>query len=117
VGEAVKKAFGVDVSVKFIEENIDKIRAVANGATESLDELRWAMAEDYVANLTLKDDVRSDVEALLNDLKTQDPSIEIGGHFNNQEIIDGLNEALAVGDITTDEINQMFGAIGYTPNI
>lgn len=117
VGEAVKEAFGIEVSSEFIETNLDKIRAVANGATEGLDELRWAMTKDYVANLTLKEDVRSDINALLDELKTADPNIEIGGHFDNSEIIKGLNEALVAGDITTDQLNQMFGAIGYTPNI
>ena len=115
VQEALKDMFGVEVSADFVKEHLSDIKAVAEGDIEALDRLSVAMAKDYVTNLTIEESAKDEINDFIDKLTSQD--FEIGANFNSDEAITKMNELLAEGKISADELNAAFATVGYQPDI
>ena len=123
VHDALQEAFGVSVSAKFIEDNLEQIRELANGNVEGLEELQNKMAEDYVlnmdiSNISLNDSAAVAVdegrEALQNMLDSIDTSLEIGeGTTLSGDFLDTIQAMLDAGQITETQLEEMMRAKGY----
>ena len=121
---AMSDMFGVDVSNAFAtnEENLAKMGEIAKGNTESFDELRDAAALDYVANLAVVgpdqaavDAIRGQLTGMVEDIQSCG-EIEIGTKLDTG-YIDQMNEMLRQGQITEEQMNKIFSAIGYSPTV
>lgn len=121
---AMSDMFGVDVSNAFAtnEENLAKMGEIAKGNTESFDELRDAAALDYVANLAVVgpdqaavDAIRGQLTGMVEDIQSRG-EIEIGTKLDTG-YIDQMNEMLRQGQITEEQMNKIFSAIGYSPTV
>lgn len=120
VQTALEDVFGVRVSAEFIKNNLSEIQALAQGSTENLEELSRAAAVDFALNIdTLSEETKGNFVAMINQLAdiAADKTITVGTDINNEEYISSLNEMLANGEITAEQIQQAFGAVGYAPDI
>lgn len=120
VQTALEDVFGVRVSADFIKNNLPDIQALAQGSTENIEELSRAAAIDFALNIdTMSEETKDNFVAMLNQLAdiAANKTIEIGTDINNDEYIAQLNQMLEAGEITAEQIQQSFGALGYSPDI
>ena len=108
-----------DISNDFIENHLDEINDLANGDISALDDLRQAAAQDYVVNLSQEGNLTAENLDWLQDKITQisGEDIALGASLDDQDFIDGLNDMLSSGAMTVDQVNSLFGMMGYDPTI
>lgn len=116
--------FGVDVSNQFLTnaENMEKLKELSEGNVEAFDELHDAAMQDYVAHLGIVgpdqetiDGVRNELTGMIDDIQSR-AEIEIGTELDDS-YVDKLNEMLAKGQVTEEQMNKILAGIGYTPTI
>lgn len=135
VSKNIKAIFGdsLDDIDKFVEDNIDLIEDMADGvegAAEDVEEafLRMQMSEsgiDYDKEVTVtldKDGLQNDITTvgeLLNNFGDQFADKEIGfvATVDDEPAIAGLNDLLASGALTADQMNALLATIGWAPEI
>lgn len=120
VQTALEDVFGLRVSANFIKEWLIEIGELANGNTENLQEMSKAAAIDFALNLdTATEENRNWFASLLQDFADQAEAanFEIGMTINDSEYIEKLNAMLDAGEITAEQVQQAFGALGYVPDI
>lgn len=110
VKDSFEKVFGVKVSTKFMEENLSLVKQLAEGSTEALKELRKKVVNEAIDNSLLDDDLKEKFKSALSELSQIAESKPIGTKidFDDSDVINGLNDALAKGLITVSEIESMF---------
>lgn len=124
VHDALEEAFDVSVSAEFIETNLEKINALAEGDVEVLEELQTEMAKDYVLNLSISDvafnegatavAVAEGRQALLDMLDSIDTSMEIGeGTTLSGDFLNTIQGMLDSGQLAEDELQKIMHAKGY----
>ena len=109
-----------DISVNFVEDNFDTIQQAATGDQEAINELRAATAEDLVMNFNSDGaTLANDQLQLLQDKAAEltDSSIDMEASLNDDGFMDSVNEMLAKGEVSTDQIQSYFNAMGYDPVI
>lgn len=126
VRNAIEEAFGVHPSIEVIENNLDKIGQLAQGDTSSLNELQEALGRDYIAHIDyttsfdpensfsyeeIQDTLNQVLDDLTNNLNTD---LEIGANATlSQDYLDTLQAMLDNGQITQDQLKQLFTSQGY----
>lgn len=122
--EAAEQMFGVDVSNDFIQnaENMEKLKQLSEGNVEAFDELHEAAMRDYIAHLGIVgpdqasiDAVRNELTEMVNDIQSRS-EIKIGTSLDTK-YVDQLNDMLANGKITEEQMNKILGGIGYSPTV
>lgn len=125
----MEQVFGVDVSAKFIRENLGEIEKLAKGDVAALDELGKKATLDYVANLDItinNEDAENGVAAeslrqkltdMVNNLSGQLPNLEIGADLDMDTFEADINEMLRKGQISLDQLEKMMSSMGMVPDI
>lgn len=108
-----------NISNDFVESHLDEINQLANGDLSALDSLREAAAQDYVVKISQEGNLtQENLEWLQNQItQISGMSIDVGSSLNDQNFIDGLNDMLDAGSMTVDQVNSLFGMMGYDPTI
>lgn len=108
-----------NISNDFVESHLNKINQLANGDLSALDSLREAAAQDYVVKISQEGNLTTEnLEWLQNQItQISGMSIDVGSSLNDQGFIDGLNDMLDAGTMTVDQVNSLFGMMGYDPTI
>lgn len=134
VKSSVEKVFGVDLSTDFIRDHLEEIEDLAEGDISSLDELGKLAAKDYISNLDISEadgtkskdgnllgfdveEVRNQLNQLIDEISAQDNNIEIGATIDVSDIIDKLNQAALAGQITAEQMQAALNSVGYTAEI
>ena len=122
--DAAEEMFGLEVSADFLEnaDNLAKMKELAEGNVEVFDELHEAAMLDYVAHLAIiapsqeeTDTIRNSILDMVNDINSQS-TIKFGTELD-PSYVDQLNAMLEKGQITEQQMNQILGGIGYSPNV
>lgn len=110
-----------DISVNFVEENIDDIEKAAYGDIDAIQRLRNEAAQDILINISKDPNSNLSSEELdYLSQKAQELSfmtIEPNAMLDDTDFIASLNEMLANGKMTAEQVNSYLNAIGYDPNI
>lgn len=114
IKDAMEEAFGYKPTTKFIENNLNKIRELANGNVEVLDELQDQLAIDYVMTMEVATSINSDglsTDEVRNELKTIldgiDTAIELGeGTTISDTYMDSLQSMLDNAQITEEQLRK-----------
>ena len=120
VQTALESVFGVRVSADFIKENLKDIQDLAQGSTDNLEKLSRAAAEDFALNLdTASEENRNWFATLLNQFAAMANETDIGVSvdLDDKDYLNRLNQMLEAGEITAEQVQGAFGALGYTPDI
>ena len=120
VQTALEDVFGLRVSANYVKEWLPEIGELAEGNTEKLQEMSKAAAVDFALNLdTTTEENRNWFASLLEDFADQAEAanFEIGMTINDSAYIEKLNAMLDAGEITAEQVQQAFGALGYVPDI
>lgn len=119
VGNAYEEMTGVNVSNDFIKEHLEEIKKLADGDISVIEQLGEAAAHDYVAHLSIAEDDIKAFDAVLDDLSMKGASLEIGASVNidDSDYLATLNEMLANGELTKEQITTAFNSMGYSPKI
>ena len=132
---ALKNITGIDThkfSADFIEKNLEDIIEAADGSIEALDRLRKAATLDFVQNMTLSQDQSGEDILGIDDARDQlldfvetfsdafyqlDEASRVDFEFDDTVAIEHLNELLAKGMITSDQLQDMFDGLGWQPEL
>lgn len=108
------------VSADFIKNHLDEISAAAQGSEEAIDGLKNALAQDIFARILLDNQITPDVQnQLLSDLanlQASIPDMEVGATLETGDFIDQANQLLQDCNMTVDQANAMFDALGFEAN-
>lgn len=104
----------------FVEQNLDKFEAVANGAEGSIEDIiRTANAEVSIAVGMTTDEVYTElesVEGFITDFMA-DNNIEIGTSIDDANFINALNQMVEESGIARDDILNHLKDIGYNVQV
>lgn len=123
VQEALKGVFGVNVSADFVEKNLSKIKQLAAGNVSVLEELQQEAAKDFVINLDISQESKNNLSNMLDlfikqtELESEGLELDVGAKINLDSYTQQLNKMLEAGDMTAEEVKNMFAAIGYAVDI
>ena len=118
MADAFSKVFDTDLSTDFIEKNLTDLKALINGDVDAFNRLQEAAAKDYVANMVIYSNDKEEIERIKNELNQfiQDyGNAEINTTLtgNADPLIKTLNDALAEGKMTEEQMNKYLSGIGY----
>ena len=131
--KSVKKAFGDSnkVTEKFVEDHIDDIQKMSKGDIEAAERIESALLFEELGeeqfNRQINFDVNSD--GVKNELDTmgallssfgdewRDKPIGFEATLDNTPALAGLNELLASGAMTVDQMNSTLATIGWIPQV
>ena len=131
--KSVKKAFGDSskVTEKFVEDHIDDIQKMAKGDVKAAERIESALLFEELGeeqfNRQINFDVNSD--GIKNELDTmgallssfgdewRDKPIGFEATLDNTPALAGLNELLASGAMTVDQMNSTLATIGWIPQV
>lgn len=115
------KVDGTIFDGKFFEENSEIIEKAAEGDKEAIWELQKAAAEQIILNIDKQSSIEEFQTAIegLESLIPEDLEIgtSIGEIDGADQFINSLNELLAAGEITADEVNAVLSSIGFDPSV
>lgn len=131
----IKTIFGdaEEVTSNFVEEHLKDIEKMAKGDKEAAERVEKALLEDMMGNelfnkeISINFDVDQDgvtdqlttVGTLLNNFGDQYADKEIGFTVtaDDEPAIAALNQLLASGAMTADQMNDLLATIGWAPEI
>ena len=116
VGKALKQMFGVDVTNDFILEHLEDINTAANGDIDAINRLGVAAAKDYVVNTVVNSTAQTQLNGIIDSLSAIDPSITIDTQLSG-DYVKQLNQMLEKSQVTKDQLQNIFNAIGWSPDI
>lgn len=119
VEDALKDIFGVDVDADFVHKNLKDIKGLAEGSTESLNNLSAELAKKQVMDLTIEQSAKDEINSVIDEMNALRnlPDAEIGMKFNDDDFINKMNTMLEKGDITAEQMQGIFNSIGFTPDL
>lgn len=114
-----------DLSNEFMEsaDTAKLLERIAKGDTDAISELRQAAAKDIRTNWVVNSDYSaaldglSSLETQLSDFVSNWDDFSIDAKFDDTDALSGMNELLAAGQITTEQMQDYFNALGYTPTV
>lgn len=120
----IKQMFSIqgDLSDSLVEsaDAAGLLEAIANGDMEAIDKLRAMAAEDIRLHWNLDDDLNEKLvgleEKLIN-FASQWDGFTIDAQFNDSQAIEAMNNLLKSGQITTEQMQDYFNSLGYTPEV
>ena len=133
MAEALSEVYGISddfIHIDFMTsaQNLDLIRKVAEGDEKAIDQLRNSLLDDISMRLVINNggdqalvkQIQSTIDEIQNAIPDLDLQFGIGAKLNmdsfNQSqtnIIDKMNEIVEQADLTVEEANALFGAMGY----
>ena len=107
------------ISNDFIQEHYEDIKLAAEGNADAIDRLRTALADEIVAKIILDNELSvGEVQTVTdawNSLSSQLQDIEVGVMLSGEEsLITSLNEMVASAQMTTAQVNDLLGSMGFT---
>ena len=117
---ALKKIFNTDVIPKdFVENNKEKIKQLAEGNLDVLDDLQKEMAKNTLEiHFGGKDKLTEDAKAFINQINALDlGNIEIGTSLDSTGLTAAFQELINKSGMTAEEVNNLLGQIGFEPEI
>ena len=117
VSSALEEMFGVRVSSDFVHQYLNDIKDAAEGDIEAIEKLSALAAKDYVTHMAISQEDQAAINNIIDELSNQDVTIGAKVKVDNQESIDAINEMLRAGEMTEEELNSIFSAINFKPNV
>lgn len=129
IKENIEQTFGVEVSAKFIKDNLADIEKLAKGDISVLDELGKKAALDYAQNITfnIKDKdakngvtsegLRQNLIDMINEVSADLPSLEIGATVDMSGFESSINKMLENGQMSIEQLENTLSALGLSPEI
>ena len=127
VRASVAKVLNVEedaVSDDFLAEHFELAVDAANNVDGAMEQLREAFGQDYVAKMDISPPEGSDVEtvrqelnSIVSGLSAEIEDLELGATLDDSQYIASLNNMLAQGTITQQQVNDILGGMGYEPQI
>lgn len=108
-----------DITPQFVTDNLDDIEKAADGDTDALGRLRAAAADAIVQEAYMDGNLTPEhmdyLEQKATELSSQ--SVEMGAYLDDTDFINTLNNMLASGEMTAEQVQEYLNAIGYKANI
>ena len=127
VRASVAKVLNVEedaVSDDFLAEHFELAVDAANNVDGAMEQLREAFGQDYVAKMDISPPEGSDVETvrqelngIVSGLSAEIEDLKLGATLDDSQYIASLNNMLAQGTITQQQVNDILGGMGYEPQI
>jgi hypothetical protein len=114
------------ISNKFINEHLSEIEKIATGDEKAIEGLRDSLSQDLVANILVHNGLEEEKQSELLDsfvnlrerlqyIMNSDPLL-LGDNVEiSQDFTDQLNRLIEDSQMTVEEANQMFSALGVEP--
>lgn len=119
--QSLKDVLGVEVSSTFVSSHLEEIERLINGDSQALEELSQEAATDYIANLEgVADATKLQVTNILSQIQdlAAGQDLGIGVELEGEdEMITSLNQLLAEGKISAEQLQAAFNTIGFNPDI
>lgn len=103
----------------FVQEHLKEIGEAAEGDAEAIDNLRMLLSEEIVAKISIDNELSPDKVAEFTDswniLAAQMQDIEVGVMLSGEDaLITALNEMILVAGMTTTQVNDLLGSMGFS---
>ena len=106
---------GTDVSYEFVEDNLDLIKEALDGNVDSLIELQRLSTLEFIGTLDLPTEDMKTLEDYA--MKYNGFEMEMGAELDDTGFINTLNNMMAEGLMTADQVQQYLNSIGYEADI
>lgn len=125
VTDVLEDMFNTDIPDGFVTDHMDEIQRLAEGDITAIDDLRLALTELALEDITVNPSVELDTtdfdtnkQLLLDEINTTDwGTIQIGSDIDDAPFYDALNSMIQNSNMTEEQINALLSQIGYVPNI
>lgn len=117
--KSLKELFGVQFNDNFLIENFETIQAALEGDEKAYKRLQKLAAKQVVLDIKGASSVNElpiKLQGLYN-LIDMMPDLEIGATLDDTGFRGVLEQLLADGQITVDQMNSILSGIGFTPDI
>lgn len=117
--KSLKELFGIQFNDDFLIENFETIQAALEGDEEAYKRLQKLAAKQVVLDIKGASSVNElpiKLQGLYN-LIDMMPDLEIGATLDDTGFRGVLEQLLADGQITVDQMNSILSGIGFTPDI
>lgn len=108
-----------DISPQFVTDNLDLIEQAAYGDVDAIQQLRAAAANEILLEINKTGNLTPENLAYLQQkaLELSAMTIEPYATLDDSQFINALNNMLASGQITADQVQTYLNSIGYDPVI
>lgn len=113
----------LQLSDTFVKTHLNDIQAMAEGDEEALERVKLAASKEVLGESLIEitptlstEELESQVNTLA-DYFQNIPDMEIGASLNEGEFINGLNNILASGKYTADQVAEFMKSMGYDVQI
>ena len=108
-----------DISPQFITDNLDLIEQAAYGDIDAIQQLRAAAANEILVRINKTGNLTPEHLDYLQQkaLELSALNIEPYANLDDSQFISALNNMLANGEITADQVQSYLNSIGYDPVI
>lgn len=112
-----KGLVGTELSQEWLEQagNLEKVKKAANGDTEALKELQIEAAKEIVVAMDLDEESATELNNFIDQVEAQD--ISVGASLDDTDFVNTLNQMIASGQVTADQVNDYLSSMGYSPDI
>ena len=118
--ENLLKLFGgTKFNDKFIKDNLETIQAALEGDEEAYKRLQKLAAKQVVLDIkgaSSVDELPIQLQGLYNLIELM-PDLEVGATLDDSGFKGVLEQLLADGQITVDDMNAILSGIGFTPDV
>lgn len=110
--------FGV-LSDSFIADNLDDIKAAAEGSLDAVQRLMEAAAQDIVMSLDLPQEELMTLSSELSDFiaTTDFDDLEVGATLDDSAFIDTLNNMIKASELTIADAENILESLRFNPEI
>lgn len=117
--KSLESLFGVSFDDDFLIENFETIQAALEGNEEAYKRLQKLAAQEIILEIvgaSSVDELPIKLQGLYN-LIDMMPDLEVGATLDDSGFKGVLEQLLADGQITVDQMNNILSQIGFTPDI
>lgn len=108
------------IDADFIKDNMEDVKLAAEGDTEAIDRLKQALIDPVVAKIAVDNEVNetelmsqvAHLQSLLDEMGPITLGTDIA-EIDNVGFIDACNDMIAQSQMTTDQVNAIFDAMGF----
>ena len=106
-----------DISPQFVTDNLDTIEKAAYGDVEAIQQLRIAAADEILVNINKQGNLTPESLDYLRQKATElaTMTIEPYAAIDDANFIAQLNNMMANGEMTADQVQSYLNSIGYDP--
>lgn len=108
-----------DISPQFVTDNLDLIEKAAYGDIDAIQQLRAAAANEILLEINKTGNLTPENLDYLQQkaLELSGMTIEQYANLDDTQFVDALNNMLASGQMTADQVQSYLNSIGYDPVI